>query len=251
MPDWTWAAASACGTAHQTIGDRRQDAFRVVAADAGYLVAIACDGAGSAIYGRYGAAITARLISARAKAWIAVHAILPTPAAIDLWVAEARLRIIVTADRIGATMSDFASTLVMAVSDGTSLVTAHIGDGVIVARCSASASLEVMSWPESGEFASTTYFITDFTPRLRIGIMHGIPIDRLAVSTDGLERLALDFAGRIPHPPFFDLMFGAVTGSAVAGRNHRLSHQLATFLGSDAVNARTDDDKTLVLTALR
>lgn len=251
MTNWIWAAASQCGTAHGKTGDHRQDAFRVLTADAGFLIAVASDGAGSAICGRYGAAITARLMSTRARDWIAAHSTLPTSAAVDLWIAETQLAIFTAADRIGCSMNDFAATLVMTISNGGSTMTVHIGDGMIVARCAANAILVAMSWPESGEFASTTYFITDPVPRVRIGIVDGITIDRLAVSTDGLERLALDLTRRVVHAPFFDRMFCAVANRTIRGRNRHLSAQLAAFLNSDAVNARTDDDKTLILMAIR
>jgi hypothetical protein len=168
-----------------------------------------------------------------------------------MWVAEARLAILVHADRRGCVMGEFASTLALAISDGTSTITAHVGDGAIVGRRTGSDSFTDLSWPESGQYASTTFFLTDEVPRLRIGSTSGIAIDRLAILTDGLERLSLNFADRVVHPPFFRSMFAPFASSASCGRDRKLSEQLATFLSSDQINARTDDDKTLVLAALR
>lgn len=250
MPDWTWVAASRRGTAHAQAGERRQDACRVLTAEPGFLIAVACDGAGSAVFGGYGAALAARVLTNRAAFWVSSAGVVPTPAMIELWIAEVRLMLHVTADRLGCVAGDFAATLVLAITDGTSTITAHIGDGAIVGRQPGSPDLVELSWPENGEFASTTYFITDLNPRLRIGVLNGYALDRIALLTDGIERLALDFVGRVAHRPFFDSLFKAVVPGNSVGANRPLSRQLAAFLDSDTVSARTDDDKTLILAAL-
>ncbi|WP_137787493.1 PP2C family serine/threonine-protein phosphatase [Sphingomonas sp. 3P27F8] len=247
MPGWTWAGASQRGTAHAQAGEHRQDAFCVLAVEPGYLIAVVCDGAGSTKYGGLGAAIAARVLTNRAADWIAAKGRMPTPSEIELWVAEVRLMIIVSADRLGCAPSQFAATLVLAVSDGTSAITAHIGDGAIVARPAGDTALVDLSWPDSGEYASTTYFLTDASPRLRISVINHCPIDRLALLTDGLERLALDFAASASHRPFFDGLFSAVAASNTVGADRSLSHKLAAWLDSADVNSRTDDDKTLIL----
>ena len=246
---WTWAAASCRGTAHAQAGEGRQDAYRVVPAEPCFLVAIACDGAGSTTHGGAGAAIAARVLSSRAKAWIATTGTIPTPEAVALWVTEARALIATAAARRNLVAGDFATTIVMAISDGASTLTAQIGDGAIVARCAGTDELVALSWPESGDYAATTFFLTDGVPRLRIGLLDALLIDRLGLLTDGLERLALDFVGSTPHRLFFDAMFAAVASGQGAGRDALLSPQLSAFLDSDRVIARTDDDKTLILAA--
>ena len=67
--------------------------------------------------------------------------------------------------------------------------------------------------------------------------------------TDGLERLALGFAARVSHRPFFDGLFSAVAASNNVGADRSLSRKLAAWLDSDSVNARTDDAKTFILAA--
>ena len=250
MSAWSWIAASLRGTAHAANGERRQDAFRVLTAEPGVLIAVACDGAGSAAFGGPGAALAARVVTNRAKAWIDVAHAIPNPDMIELWIAEVRLALIVAADRRGCATATFATTLVLAISDGTKTITAHVGDGAIVARTADEPQLIALSWPDNGEYASTTYFVTDPCPCVRMGLIEHCPIDRLALLTDGLERLALDFAARTAHPPFFDRMFAVAQPGTVRGRDQSLSRSLATFLDSDSVTARSDDDKTLILAAL-
>ena len=251
MCGWTWAAASRRGTGHIDMGERRQDAFRVVTVDPGFLVAVACDGAGSAPYGGLGAALAARTLSVMAEAWVAESRALPPPEQLELWTVIALQKIEMAAARLGTTANDFATTVVFAVSDGTSTTIAHIGDGAVVARATETNEWVDLSWPESGEYAATTFFLTDLVPRLRISVVAGLAIDRLALLTDGLERLALDFARRMPHTPFFDGLFRPIEDSVVSGQDLSLSRRLGSFLSSDAVNARTDDDKTLILATLR
>jgi hypothetical protein len=69
----------------------------------------------------------------------------------------------------------------------------------------------------------------------------------VAVLTDGLERIAIDFAARQPFHKFFDGMARPVFASTQKGRDRPLSASLKNYLEGDAVCARTDDDKTLVL----
>ena len=224
---------------------------RVLTVEPGFLIAVACDGAGSAVFGGYGAALAARVLTKRAAEWISRTGATPPPAVLELWIAEVRLMILVSADRLGCVASAFASTLVMAISDGTKTITAHIGDGAIIARQPGNSDLIALSWPESGEYAATTFFITNPNPRLRVGVLNDYPIDRIALLTDGIERLALDFIGRVAHGPFFDGLFRMLAASDSGGANRQLSRQLASFLDSDMVTTLTDDDKTLILAALR
>jgi hypothetical protein len=67
-------------------------------------------------------------------------------------------------------------------------------------------------------------------------------VDEVALLTDGLQSLALRFASREAHGPFFEPMFERLRGPEQPSES-----ELAAFLGSGPVNARTDDDKTLVL----
>lgn len=165
------------------------------------------------------------------------------------WVEKARLRILDAANNRGLPARDFATTVVMALSNGTDTITAHIGDGAIVARCTATDEWTALSWPAHGEYASMTSFLTDDALALRVATTPG-DIDRVAVFTDGIERLALDFSADTPHAPFFDGLVRPLGDCMDVGRSPTLSAALAALLDSDSVNARTDDDKTLILARL-
>ena len=98
---------------------------------------------------------------------------------------------------------------------------------------------------------STTFFVTDDpAPRLMVE-RHREKVVAVVAFSDGLERLVLDFAQAKPHAKFFDGITAPVTASETISRDRKLSEQLGRYLDSDAVNARTDDDKTLIIAVRR
>ena len=78
---------------------------------------------------------------------------------------------------------------------------------------------------------------------LRIEIVER-QITELAVLTDGLQMLALDFGQARVHDRFFAPLFKTVK-NVPGGETLRVS--LLEFMDSKRVNDRTDDDKTLLL----
>jgi hypothetical protein len=167
------------------------------------------------------------------------------------WVNEARDNVARAAAKRDLTTRDFAATLICVISDGSETLVAHVGDGAVVVQHRQGTAWNVISWPSHGEYASTTYFVTDEPqPKLMLH-RHSGGISALVAFTDGLERLALDFGMSQAHAPFFQGILAPVAGSEIAGRDYKLCAALARYLESDAVNARTDDDKTLLVAAYR
>lgn len=251
---WAWAAASRCGRSHALGGERRQDVQRVQASRHGsFLVAVACDGAGSASRGGLGAALSARILTACAQAHFASTEQMPCDDQIADWFDIVRQTITEAAAKHDLSPSDFASTVVMALSDASCTITAHVGDGAIVARVAGLDDYDplrwrALSWPDHGEYVSTTFFVTDLELRLRVA-SHSIAVDRLILMTDGLERLALDFADLIPYAPFLEGLCSPLVSALKGGCDRPLSRLLSQYLDTDMVNDRTDDDKTLILAA--
>ena len=105
-----------------------------------------------------------------------------------------------------------------------------------------------MTWPQHGEYANTTLFVTDAVARAAFEFCaHPHVVDEVAVFTDGIESLVLHFATKSVHSVFFDTMFAPVRRLAAAGIDRALSDRLAEYLDSPPVCERTDDDKTLLL----
>ena len=253
MGAWTWAAASCCGVSHAKSGERRQDAFTCSTPPGKQspLIAVLCDGAGSAAMGGQGASLVARTISLRARDQCR-RTVGPLPD--DLiwsWVADARERVSNAAAKRDLAVRDFAATLICVISDGAETLVAHVGDGGVVIQDAVDRTWHALSWPSHGEYASTTFFVTDEPqPKLNLFRRSG-PVSAVVAFTDGLERLALDFGTGKAHAPFFQGIIGPLAASDVGGRDHKLCTALARYLDSQAVNARTDDDKTLLVAAYR
>lgn len=242
---WTWAAASSRGTSHIKDGSACQD--RSACAMAGdHLVAIVCDGAGSALLGGQGATIAVRTVMQSARRHFAYVNEMPSDEEVWEWLDAVRDRIARAAMTREVDPKQFAATLVACIAGPKQTLVAHIGDGACVTAVD--ALWQTASWPENGEYASTTFFVTDSpAPRLRITRLPAI--DAAAVFTDGIERLVLDFGKRAPHAPWFERFIKPVVDAGVHGRNASLSTALTTYLDSAAVTDHSDDDKTLILAA--
>lgn len=248
MSGWRWAGASRRGVSHAKAGTRRQDAFSSFLADGGAtLVTIVSDGAGSASHGGEGASLICRTMATALRGHLGTARGLPGAEDLWRWIDEARDRIGVAASARGLTPRDFAATMVLIVTSGDETLVAHVGDGTAVARHVDGGGWSALSWPAQGEYASTTFFVTDDpAPRMRV-IRSDLPIDAVAVFTDGIERLALDYAGLDAHQPFFRGMIAPLETAGAPGMDRDLSAKLGAYLDAPAVCERTDDDKTLVL----
>lgn len=69
--------------------------------------------------------------------------------------------------------------------------------------------------------------------------------------SDGIERMVLHGATKTVNDSFFEQMFVAVRASKARGIDQKLSEKLKEYLGSPAVNARTNDDKSLLMATRR
>ncbi|MBK1779705.1 protein phosphatase 2C domain-containing protein [Advenella sp. WQ 585] len=249
--EWCYAAASVVGLSHIRARTRLQDAkhcFVANGANGGrVLFAVVADGAGSAKLGGEGASIICRTLASQARRALCSPTELPDDETIWTWLDIARDRIQLAAKKRELTPRDFAATLVLVIASPDTVVTAHIGDGAIVARDRDDAQWSVLSKPHHGEYASTTYFVTDDPqPTMRIG-RHPNRFNAIAAFSDGIENLVLDSVTGAAYAAFFTPMAKPLEASTVTGRDCTLSRSLAAFLGSDRLNERTDDDKTLIV----
>lgn len=250
---WKWAAASARGTSHEKSGTRLQDAKFCFAPTPALspFVAVVSDGAGSASFGGQGASLLCRSVSQHARRFFASSSSLPSTVELEDWVDSARDQITVVANRRQIPVREFAATMVLAIAGPNEVVIAHIGDGCVVVRDRATNEWLAPSWPQHGEYASTTFFITDTDLRLRI-TREPISSTAVAMFTDGIERLVLDMSASRPFGQFFDSVIRPLDLSESGlGKDRTLSAQLKAYLSGSTINARTDDDKTLVLAARR
>ncbi len=243
---WRHLAASVQGASHVRSGVPCQDFSVVTELPGGGLLLACADGAGSARHADVGAETTCRALVAEVQRFAdadgRVETLTRDTAA--TWLDAVRAAIQAQADAVNLPTREFACTLVAALVGDASAAFLQIGDGAIV-TASPAASSEVVFWPEQGEYANTTYFVTgvDAHQRLRLDV-RTTPVHDVALFTDGLQHIALRYETRLPHQPFFDPMFARLRADE---QWPALGGALASFLGSEAISTRTDDDCTLVL----
>ncbi len=246
---WLVIGSSAVGSSHRQSNGVCQDSCFYHVADhasgAGYLVALAADGAGSAEFSEIGAEIACEiggnvLISAIEESGETAF----VPALATKVLDTIRSKIEETALERSVTSRELACTLVAAAVGPTYAIYFQIGDGAAVARHD--GVLSPIFWPEAGEYANMTYFVTDANASEHLRCDIRASTDELALFTDGLQRLALVFSSETAHEPFFDPMFKILRTSSDE-HTDQLCVALGKFLQSDAINERTDDDKTLIL----
>ncbi|MBV9069880.1 MAG: protein phosphatase 2C domain-containing protein [Acidobacteria bacterium] len=251
---WRWLNASIAGTSHADGGIPCQDdcLVDVISGTSGeVLIAITSDGAGSAAHAEDGSALACESLYRAVADWAATGGPIDdlTREKVEAWILCLRTAIEQRANETDASVRDFACTLVAAIVSEHVAAFLQIGDGAIVVG--KDDVCEVVFWPDTGEYANMTFFTTDDDWQKHVLFeIRNAQFDDIALMTDGLQRLALHYDSRTPHVPFFAPMFGALQ-KAAAGFAVDFEPALVSFLGSAAVNERTDDDKTLVLATRR
>jgi hypothetical protein len=216
----------------------------------GGFVAAVADGAGSAICADRGAEIAvASAVEAVSRA-IDVNTCDFVSLLRDAMVASADA-VLAVAKAEDREARDFASTLLLAVATSSGGAALQIGDGVIVV-CHGGEDWSWVFWPDRGEYANTTRFLTDedALTALQVGVFATQPTD-IALMSDGLEPLALHYASKTAHAPFFDPLFNALQAREGDGEIIALSRALESFLASPRVAERTDDDLSLIMATRR
>jgi hypothetical protein len=220
------------------------------------LIAVACDGAGSAKLSQVGSTATCRFLLDRLKTLVVDQPAIDqiSREAVTTVVLEAQANLRLVAETHGATMRDLACTLVTAVVGGEGAVFFQVGDGVAIVgpRNEPVDEFSWIFWPERGEYANTTTFLCDerVSEHVQYDASRNV-IDELAVLTDGIQNLVLDYRRHSAHGPFFRRMMEPLRTRKDIGHVAQLSTALAGYLGSQTVNDRTDDDKTLIIASRR
>ena len=139
-------------------------------------------------------------------------------------------------------LREFATTLLFTIVTSQWVAGFQIGDGAVVTRA-VDGTLHPLTWPDHGEYVNETNFVTHprYLRHAQYTSVSAQGIQGIALFTDGIEMLALDLANRAAYQPFFEPLFKFATMPEAT------EMELTTFLESERVCNRTDDDKTLVL----
>lgn len=251
---WKLAAVSVRGFSHEEKDEPCQDAHDARATRNGWLIAVTADGAGSTRYGGDGAKIACRGVLDRLEKKVARSGLLkprpPSDTEIRRWIATAiadmRMDLAAAAKNQSSSMNEFHATLVgcLVRPSGAGLFF-HIGDGAGCALSSAEPAKFVISAPENGAYAETTYFVTEDHWREHLRFAEFSPDhDQLLLMSDGVTSMALKGSMRALEPAM--AFIEPICRYLIANDRGASEMALAATLASDRVREITGDDKTLV-----
>jgi muconolactone delta-isomerase len=249
---WRFVSAREIGSSHQKVGLPCQDRCDCRVLPNGILIAAVADGAGSAEFAEIGAEIAVSRLMAELSSRLIGDPPDDLCGVLRQCALIARRDIIQEAETRFKSPRELASTLLAVVVTPVGGAALQIGDGVIVIRAYDDDGWSWVFWPQRGEYANTTNFLVedDAELKLEVSSLPGIVTD-IALSSDGLEPLALHYASKAVHSPFFDGMFAPLVNSKAIGPQTTLETALGNFLRSEKVRSRTDDDISLVLASRR
>ncbi|WP_209428473.1 protein phosphatase 2C domain-containing protein, partial [Pararhodobacter sp. SW119] len=165
------------------------------------------------------------------------------------WLSEIRGRVAGKAKDLNLPTRELATTVTIALASRSHTFIVAVGDSPCVIHDGTQWLAPI--WPMRGEYANQTFFITqDPIPSWDCALIEA-KIDRLAILSDGIDKLVLRDRNREVFAPFFDGIFKSLGGHETVGRNRALSLDLKAFLASSRVNELTDDDKTLIVATRR
>lgn len=257
-PSWKYAFSSVAGTSHTDLGTTCQDFSQSelfkTSEGTEALAMVASDGAGSAKQSEVASALACARLLQEFKLHFECGG---SVTGVDRdfatnWLVSFQNEIKARAQHEELDARDFACTLLAAVIGTDCAAFFQIGDGaIIVSSPEDPTQYDYVFWPQQGEYANQTYFITDSdaTKNIQHSLTRGY-LDEVAIITDGIQGLALHYASMSVHSAFFEPIFSWLRTASEHDSNS-LAAPIISFLNSDRVNERTNDDKTLMLATRR
>ena len=252
----TVAGATRTGKRHLDESQPNQDSFRYrTVPEKHLLIAAVSDGAGSATKSKAGSlAAVLQAVNVTTEQLIADT---PLEKALRSGLEAAAQAVRNMAERDpNHDISSYHATLILAAWTPEGVAAIQVGDGAaIVATPDGPKMLTI---PQQGEYANETYFIT-MPQATDIAFFNQTEdADGFIIFTDGLQKQAVDFANKRPHPEFTD---DAITASApehgpTAGETRSSSWStkhtvpdllLSDWLAEESVARYNSDDSTLIV----
>ncbi|BAV08753.1 serine/threonine protein phosphatase [Filimonas lacunae] len=143
-------------------------------------------------------------------------------------------------------LAEYACTLLGCIIFAEYACFIQVGDGAIVKNTGNDFYAPVW-WPHNGEYQNTTFFINENGhPHLKVLVTEEV-INEVAIFTDGLQMLTLNYESNTAHHPFFKDMFKWLRIAHHPDQVGSLNQKLEEYLSSATINNLTNDDKTLFL----
>ena len=247
---WKIVAASVAGPAHIKNGRPCDDAHWAGEVN-GCLVAVVCDGAGSASRGGHGAQHAVAVVSDALRSHVAAAG---APCCEGGWnsirevvvnAIEAARATVLDGLGEGFCLNDCYATVVGGVVTGGHGMFFHIGDGYALALSYPELETLAISSPENGEYADTTYFYTqeNWEQHLRFSDFEGA-LSLVTFMSDGTS----DFAIARDRVSVNKSFFGPVTTylSSIDIDENLGCSKLTASLSCQGAAQVSSDDKTLI-----
>lgn len=251
--NWKYIIASEIGTSHKNTFLPCQDfslCEEISDEDkSSILVAVVSDGAGSSIKAEIGSKLACHLFITEVRNVFKEGGNISdiTLDFIQQFILKFQEVVLLFPEHKEYELKDFACTFLASVIGESSAVFTQVGDGAMVIPSEESENYSWVFWPQQGEYANTTNFITNTNAINAIEykfITH--QIKKVALFSDGIQNLALHYQTQTAYSPFFRSMFNWLSKEPI-GYSKNLTSSLVSFLNSPKVNELTDDDKTLIL----
>ncbi|NET10260.1 MAG: protein phosphatase 2C domain-containing protein [Merismopedia sp. SIO2A8] len=257
---WKTITRSVRGTRHCQQNLSCQD-YGLTQVQQGWVMGVVADGAGSAAHSDQGAAIAVQtmLNHLASRDWAILNqdnsddstqGILYKRFVSGLKTVQNALQI--QAQQGGYPINSLACTLLGFVATPTGLAAFQVGDGFIVVQLATdpdsqapSSPYQLLFPPDKGEYANQTTFVTseEAIATLQSHVLLQAPTF-ICASTDGLDPVAIRRPDLIPFAPFFQPLNDYLAETTNPEQDDTY---IMTFLQSERLNQRTDDDKTLLL----
>jgi hypothetical protein len=250
MPTPILSLSSVQGPSHESRNEDCEDSSSAIIAGE-FAILVVSDGAGSAIRAKEGSSLVCReaseLLSAISNRFLAEQS--------ADWIVDAVIQGILDIRSklhdlcgAGSSLAELHSTLVCALIGPQGGFFAHIGDGlgVVFVEDDTGKVVPVVSDPENGEYANTTFFITEthWLKHLRITPING-KVRGGAVFSDGASSLVQD-------GPEFDLesVRKILSSSSSSSSDNQSEEFLSSFLNQESSRSISGDDKSIALVVM-
>ena len=210
---WNYVNISVQGTSHKKREVVCQDSNSCVVVESPNnsktLISIVSDGAGSAKKSEIGSKLicekfTEYLKNCHGKG-ITIEEI--SKELITDWLRNFQIELREKAESEGFKTKDFACTFLVAIVGEISACFAQIGDGAIIIK-NEEGNYSFMFLPQQGEFANETFFVTDDDATNVLEFVYiEKAINEIALFTDGIQYLVIDFENLNTNEEFFLKLF--------------------------------------------
>lgn len=262
MTNWKTIVRSAIGVSHQQQNLPCQDYGAYQIFQEQILCGAIADGAGSAKHSDIGSKIAVETALTflqnyftqfeRQKSDCEETAITPNTLLSIREIYDDLLKAVLTAineeaEKLNCVYKDLACTLIVFTANDHCITAMQVGDGFLVVR-PIDSELQILFTPDKGEYINETTFVTSVNAfeEMQVTVLEN-SCSFICASTDGLEKVAINLKDWQPFSPFFKPLEEYMSETVTPEKEDQY---IIEFLNSERLNARTNDDKTILLALL-